>query len=97
MSSLMMQTYMNFAILNHHSPVLNIAVAWSLALSPVDFVLLPQSAVQAIPKLNVEAKVDMEILGKAIISIEMYFQWISGSTGQGKNVNGERCTFNGSL
>ena len=88
---------MNFAILNHHSPVLDIAVAWSLALSPVDFVLLPQSAVQAIPKLNVEAKVDMEILGKAIISIEMYFQWISGSTGQGKNVNRERCTFNGSL
>jgi len=69
--------YMNFAILNHHSLVLNIAVAWSLALSPVDFVLLPQSAVQAIPKLNVEAKVDMEVLGKAIISIEMYFQWIS--------------------
>ena len=78
---------MNFAILNHHSPVLDIAVAWSLALSPVDFVLLPQSAVQAIPKLNVEAKVDMEVLGKAIISIEMYFQWLSGSTGQGKNVN----------
>ena len=78
---------MNFAILNHHSPVLNIVVAWSLALSPVDFVLLPQSAVQAIPKLNVEAKVDMEVLGKAIISIEMYFQWISGSTGQGNNIN----------
>ena len=65
MSSLMMQTYMNFVILNHHSLVLNIAVAWSLALSPVDFVLLPQSAMQAIPKLNVEAEVDMEVLGKA--------------------------------
>ena len=71
MSSLMMQTYMNFVILNHHSLVLNIAVAWSLALSPVDFVLLPQSAMQPIPKLNVEAKVDMEVLGKAILSIEM--------------------------
>ena len=76
-----------FAILNHHSPVLNIAVAWSLALSPVDFVLLPQSAMQPIPKLNVEAKVDMEVLGKAILSIEMYFQWISGSTGQSKMIN----------
>ena len=61
-SSLMMQTYLNFAILSHHSLVLSIAVAWSLALSPVDFVLLPQSAMQAIPKLNVKAEVDMEIL-----------------------------------
>ena len=65
MSSLMMQIYMNFAILNHLSCVLNIAVAWFLPLSPVDFVLLPQSAVQPIPKLNVEAEVDMEVLGKA--------------------------------